>query len=84
MPCLVEEDCGINLSETACCQSGRSFQVHPPTHGSESCRVMIPFYPPADCALQGGTADQAKSPRSVLGRLRKERSTTYVDQKGPK
>lgn len=42
---LVGEDCGINLSETACCRSGRSFQVHPPTHGSKSCQVIIPFYP---------------------------------------
>ena len=83
MPCLVGEDCGINVSETACCQSRRSFQVHPPTHSSESCQVMIPFYLPADCALEGNTADpQTKSPRSVLGRLKKERSTTYVDQKG--
>lgn len=84
MPCLVGEDCRINLSETACRQSRRLFQVHPPAHGSESCQVMIPFYPPTDCPLECDTADQAKSPRGVLGRLRKERSTTYVDQKGPK
>lgn len=35
------EDCGINLSETACCQSRKSFQVHPPAHSSKSWQVIL-------------------------------------------
>lgn len=33
--CLLGEDCRINLSESACCQRGRLFQVHPPTHSRQ-------------------------------------------------
>lgn len=75
------EDCGINLSESACCQSWRSSQVHLAAHGSGSFQIIVPFYPHADSALEGDAADQLKCPRSALGRLRKESFTTYLGQK---
>lgn len=82
MPCLIRENYRSDVSETVYCQSGGYFTFIHQLTAAKSVRIWS--YLPAESALEGDRAGQAKCPRSVLGRLSKETSSPCVDWKGTK